>query len=62
ADRASRRQDGAVTIVLETSYFECLRRVRNDDRRKGKLALWEPLIKKWWDSYEPSDQDIVIRD
>lgn len=39
-------------IVLETSPSECLNRIRRDERRKGDWKLWEPIVAKWWRTYE----------
>lgn len=57
-----RFQLNAKIVVLETSYFECWRRIANDPRRKQKAQQWEPLIKKWWDNYERCEADTIIRE
>lgn len=56
-----RRFTEAQVVVLETPYYECLRRITNDSRRKEKANMWEPFVKRWWDEYTKSSSDIVIR-
>jgi predicted kinase len=64
-DRASRdearRLYKAHVIVLETSAHECIRRISHDERRKASWKLWEPMVWKWWDTYQRDERDEVIR-
>jgi hypothetical protein len=39
-----------------------MRNIGRDETRKDKLKLWEPLIKSWWDKYERSNDDEIIRE
>jgi 5-methylcytosine-specific restriction protein A len=41
-------------VVLEVAPAECLRRIREDPRRAERWQLWEPLIRKWWTTYQSS--------
>ena len=51
----------AEVIVLETSAVTCLLRIAEDERRVGQLEEWMPRVLSWWQEYEPSDADTVIR-
>lgn len=50
----------AQVIVLEVSPNECLRRIGADPRRKASVALWEPLVCRWWEAYEPGDAAVLV--
>jgi 5-methylcytosine-specific restriction protein A len=52
---------GASVVVLDVSASECLRRIAADPRRADKVALWQPLIARWWDEYQPADGETTIR-
>ena len=51
----------AKVYVLETSATECIRRISQDPRRAASWQLWQDLVNRWWQEYEKSDSDIVIR-
>ncbi len=49
-------------IVLEVDANECIRRIAKDPRRTDTWEQWQDIIRRWWDQYEPDENDIVIRD
>ncbi|MBE9509154.1 MAG: HNH endonuclease [Chloroflexi bacterium] len=51
----------ASVVVLETPHAECLRRIGEDERRADKLDQWTPIVRRWWNAYEPSEADKVIK-
>jgi hypothetical protein len=62
ADREKlRRHLKAQVIVVETSYNQCLFHISKDERRRAQLDQWQGLVKKWWDTYEPSEDDKIVR-
>ena len=61
-DRIALRDMGAHVIIFETCLASCMRNIGRDETRKDKLKLWEPLIKSWWDKYERSNDDEIIRE
>ena len=56
ADRRKRQalvdRLGATLVMLDTSPGECIRRIQNDERRKDKAHLWEPIVAAWWNAYQ----------
>jgi 5-methylcytosine-specific restriction protein A len=40
-------------VIVKSSPDECLRRIQADPRRKGAALLWQPLIRKWYEEFEP---------
>lgn len=66
APRATTREEftqrlGARVIVLEVAAEECMRRIRQDERRWQAAAEWEDIVAAWWEDYEPRDGDVVMR-
>lgn len=46
-------------FVLEISHNTCREHIKSDPDR-GPWQLWDPLIKSWWNNYQPRKGDIVI--
>ena len=48
-------------IVFEISPNDCIKHIQDDESR-GDIAVWKPLVRKWWDTYEPGgDSEKIIR-
>jgi len=47
--------------VIDTSKDECIRRVKNDFRRRNKLNKFTELIGKWFDEYEKTKSALPDR-
>ena len=43
---------GADVVMLDVDPQECIKRIRQDPRRNDRWQAWEPIVRKWWDSYE----------
>lgn len=43
----------ARVVVLTVPPEECLRRIRQDERRAHQADQWETLVRRWWEEYEP---------
>ena len=52
--RAIANELGAELILIDTPLEECLKRLRNDERRAKRAGLFEELIHKWHREYEES--------
>ncbi len=46
--------------VFEISHNDCRTHIKNDPER-GPWQGWDPIIKKWWDRYQPRSGDIVLK-
>lgn len=47
-------------IVFEISPNDCMKHI-NKDLTRGPASHWIPLVKKWWDAYEPREGERKIR-
>ncbi len=52
ADRQRYAEAGAHVVVLAVSAEECLRRIEADPTRTAVIALWRPLVERWWQDYQ----------
>ena len=43
---------GANIVVMDTGYTECIRRISQDERRKGKWQMWQPIVERWFKRYQ----------
>ena len=57
---AVRRHLQARCLVLAVPYAACLRHIQSDPQRCRDLARWEPLIARWWATYQPGEHDEVL--
>ena len=53
-ERVQRMADqlGAELVVLDTPAPECIRRIRNDERRAHNWEQWAALVRDWWAEWE----------
>lgn len=54
------RTKASTVYVIETSALECMRRIRNDERRESSAALWDDIIRRWWNTYQRNDGETAI--
>lgn len=50
---------GAEVIVLETPAAVCLERIAADGRPDAG-NMWEELVTRWWEAYEPDERDEIV--
>jgi hypothetical protein len=63
AERENLQRRAGITshvYVFEISPTDCAKHILRDKSR-GNVEPWIPLIRKWWDDYEPRESDIKIR-
>ncbi|HHV61139.1 MAG TPA: AAA family ATPase [Firmicutes bacterium] len=53
-ERESLRQRlRAKVVMLDVPADECMRRIKQDERRAHQVEEWRGLVERWWREYEP---------
>ncbi|KKK81799.1 hypothetical protein LCGC14_2809800, partial [marine sediment metagenome] len=56
ADRFNDADIETQIILLDVNEYDCMDRIAKDERRAKHVEGWKPIVRRWFDAYEPRIQ------